>query len=319
MFHCYVDKSFRAPSLEIIDGANAILDDMDNQGFVLTVRQLYYQFVSLDMFPEDRKWILVNKKWVKHDEGTKNAPPNYKWLASICNDARMAGLMDWDSFEDRTRALHQWSTWDSPADLLEAAANQYRIDKWASQEYRFEIWIEKDALTGLINPICKELQIPYFACKGYNSQSAQYEASQRFRNYALSETKKVVVFHLGDHDPSGIDMTRDNHDRLKLLMTNDSSFALEFKRIALTMDQIDELQPPPDPAKLTDSRASEYVKKYGDGSWELDALKPKYIHELIKDFVLDRRDDYLWESAVEDEEEDKAKMADMITKMQDEG
>lgn len=81
--------------------------------------------------------------------------------------------------------------------------------------------------------------------------------------------ERRVILHLGDHDPSGIDMTRDISDRLELFGAD-----VEVKRIALNWDQIDEFTPPPNPAKLSDSRAGAYIAEYGDESWELDALEP---------------------------------------------
>lgn len=136
----------------------------------------------------------------------------------------------------------------------------------------------KRSLVGVVERACRKLDIPFFACRGYVSQTAMYEAAKRFQDISDYDYKNIVILHLGDHDPSGIDMTRDIAERLN--QTFDTP--VEIKRIALNMSQIDEYNPPPNPAKLTDSRVGGYLKKYGRQSWELDALDPKTITTLIE-------------------------------------
>lgn len=268
----YEDKRFGNTSLAIIEQANNIIDEYRRQGFTLTLRQLYYQFVSRD--------LLVN------------SIQSYKRLGSIINDARMAGLVSWEAIEDRTRNLRKLAHWDSPEEIIRAAAQQYRIDMWDNQVYRPEVWIEKDALVGVIERICELFRVPYFACRGYNSQSEQWAAGRRFQ-HTLEQGQIPIVLHLGDHDPSGIDMTRDNADRLSLFAGEN----IEVIRLALNMDQIRKYSPPPNPAKSTDSRYEGYIEKYGQSSWELDALDPKVISDLIKAAIEEHLDDDLWEEA----------------------
>jgi len=124
---------------------------------------------------------------------------------------------------------------------------------------------------------CEPLDAPYFSCKGYVGQSAMWRASLRIiAKLKTAFHKQAVLLHLGDHDPSGIDMTRDIQDRLILFGAD-----VEIKRIALNMVQVEQFNPPPNPAKVTDSRCNGYMAKYGDESWELDALDPRTINELI--------------------------------------
>lgn len=283
----FIHKNFRAKSLAMIQIANQIIEEYAAQGYSLTLRQLYYQFIARDTFPEDRRWRWAETRWVKDANGTKNAQPNYKWLGSFINDARLAGYIDWDSIEDRTRNVSEAPFWDSPADVIEAARHSYQIDMWSDQPRRVEVWIEKEALTGVIHATCRKLHVPYFACRGYVSQSETYAAYQRACEHPLT------ILHLGDHDPSGIDMTRDNLDRLTDVMGGD----VDLVRIALNMDQVEELNPPPSPAKVTDSRWRDYMLEFGNDSWELDALEPSVINELIKNEVAKLRDDDLFNDA----------------------
>lgn len=273
--------------MTIIEHAIGIIDEYQRDGFVLTLRQLYYQFVSRDILP--------------------NKQSEYKRLGSIINDARLAGLIDWSAIEDRTRNVRTVSTWDNPAEIVEAVANQYKEDLWAGQEYRPEVWIEKDALLGVIEPVCQRWRLPYFACRGYTSQSEQYRAGKRFAE-TISNGQLPLVLHLGDHDPSGIDMTRDNTDRLELF----ASEPVEVRRLALNMDQVRRYRPPPNPAKESDGRAAGYIAKYGNKSWELDALDPHVIDRLIEDEVKNVLDRQLWAQA-KLHEDDKRKLLTMAS------
>lgn len=280
----YINKNFRADSLAIIEQANQIIADYRAQGFSLTLRQLYYQFVARDLLP--------------------NTERSYKRLGGIINDGRLAGMIDWDSIEDRTRNVRINSHWEDPAAVLRSARASYGIDMWANQPKRVEVWIEKEALAGVISGVCSELDVPHFACRGYVSQSEQWRAGLRCRN----PDQKTIILHLGDHDPSGIDMTRDNQERLTMF----SDRRVEVNRIALNMDQIDEYGPPPNPAKMTDSRFREYMLNYGDSSWELDALEPSVIVELIREWVDVYRDDDLWEEKDNELTEDLNKLDELI-------
>jgi hypothetical protein len=301
----YKAKRFKPATLEMIEKANTIIEEYMDAGYVLTVRQLYYQFVGRGIFPEDRRWRKTESgKWVKDPDGTKNAEPNYKWLGGILNDARMAGLVDWEAIEDRGRSLHKQATWDDPREIISACANQFKIDMWDRQQYRPEIWVEKEALAGVIEPMADKLRVPCFACKGYTSLSAMWEAGHIRLMTHLDMELKPVIIHLGDHDPSGIDMSRDIKDRLALF----ADAEIHVERIALNMDQVRQYDPPPDPAKVTDSRYIKYQELYGDESWELDALEPAVMDKLITDAVEFYIDWDFWDEDLEREKEHLKKL-----------
>lgn len=289
----YIDKNFRPKSLELIETANEIIVEYQEQGFCLTLRQLYYQFVARDIIP--------------------NTQRSYDNLGSLINNARLAGLVDWEAIEDRTRNVQKNSHWDSASGIIRSCEECFAFDKWAEQKYRPEVWIEKDALTGIIEGVCTELDVPYFACRGYNSQSEQWRAGMRFAR-AISAGQTPIVLHLGDHDPSGIDMTRDNKDRLGILAEEE----IGVKRLALNYKQVERYNPPPNPTKLTDSRASGYVRKYGTSSWELDALEPAVISELVRKAILELRDDDIWAESVGREDEVKLRFAQFREELEEE-
>lgn len=271
---CYLPKKFNSETLKIIDVANQILQEYAAQGFVMTLRQTYYQFVARGYIP--------------------NKDTEYKRLGGIISDARLAGLLDWNYLEDRTRNVKENSSWDSPADIIESAARSYHEDLWDEQENRVEVWIEKDALVGVIETTCRDLDVPFFSCRGYTSQSEMWAAAMRLRRHAQSGQQPVIL-HLGDHDPSGIDMSRDIEERLNMFLRGHGEEPIIFERIALTMDQVQAFNPPPNPAKSTDARFANYLIEHGDESWELDALDPTTLDGLIRDAVADHRDDGTFE------------------------
>jgi hypothetical protein len=272
----YIDKRFNDEHLAIITAANKILTSLKAQGYDITLRQLYYQFVSKDLIANNQR--------------------EYKRLGGIINDARLAGLVDWDHIVDRTREVRGVSHWTDPAQIVATCAKQFRIDKWTSQPWRVEVWIEKDALVGVVERVCRELDVSYFSCRGYVSQSEIHEAAKDRLIPFERAGQQTLLLHLGDHDPSGIDMSRDIRDRLELFGSG-----VVVQRIALNRNQVDQYEPPPNPAKLTDSRATDYIAKHGDESWELDALEPQVINDLIRKNVMDVRDEDAWTEAVEKE------------------
>lgn len=290
----YKDCSLRAEGLKVVGQANVIISEYQKQGFVLTLRQLYYQFVARELIPNNMR--------------------SYKRLGGIVDEGRMGGLIDWEAIEDRTRELSRLSTWDSPADIVDTYANQFKIDLWANQPYHVEVWVEKEALAGVVEQACNKWRVPFLSCRGYTSQSEMWRGGRRLLRYYQSD-KKVLILHLGDHDPSGIDMSRDIQDRLAIFMEGNRP---EFIRMALNMEQIDEFNPPPNPAKQTDSRFQSYSDKFGDESWELDALEPKIITGLIDDHVKPVIDKSAWKESKQEEENGKDKLQEVADDLREE-
>ncbi len=285
----YETKRFSNQSLSLIYIAEEIIKEYQAQGFTLTLRQLYYQFVA--------RGHLANTE------------RNYKRIGNVISDARRAGYIDWDAIIDRTRHLRKLSAWDSPRSILKSARDSFHRDLWANQFKRVEVWIEKDALIGVIEDVCNECDVPFFSCRGYVSDSEMWTAAMR-QVVHHNNGQETVVLHLGDHDPSGIDMSRDIEDRLDLF--TEGNFYISVKRIALTMEQVIEVGPPPNPAKVTDSRFNRYQEKHGDESWELDALEPSYLRTLIEDEIQLIRDDDLWDEAVESQEKQREVLTGLI-------
>jgi hypothetical protein len=245
----------------MIEQANAIIEEYQGRGFALTLRQLYYQFVARDLLA--------------------NTMDNYKLLGRTIGNARDAGLVDWDAIEDRSREVNTHSAFSDPAEIIAAAAAQYREDLWEGQDWRPEVWIEKDSLIGVIEGVCTKYRIPYFAQRGSASTTVKYQAGKRFaEQLGLGHTP--VVLYLGDHDPTGIDITRDTAEKLELYADEE----VEVRRLALSMDQVRHYRPPPNPAKESDANFNKYVAEFGTREcWELDALSPDVIAGLVEEEI----------------------------------
>lgn len=278
----YKNWNPRPEALQLIEYAEDIIQEYEGNGYTLTLRQLYYQFVARDLI--------------------ENSERSYKNIGVMITKARMAGMISWTSIEDRNRHFNGFWTDEDEINAIRDLPNYIRFDRWERQPYYVEVWVEKEALGNVISRACDSLLVPHMSCKGYLSASELWRASERFLD-KLDAGKECVLIHLGDHDPSGIDMTRDNQDRLDLF--TQMIGGVDVKRIALNMPQIEDFSPPPNPAKITDTRAKSYMKKYGRVSWELDALEPQVIEEMITNEIQPLIDVDEWNRITEEEEEKK--------------
>ncbi len=250
----------------------------------MILRQIHYQFVARDLYANTKK--------------------NYRLLGTTLQDSRNCGLTDWDAIEDRTRTINGSTTWGSPSEIIESSARQYREDLWAGQQYRVEVWIEKDSLLGVIEGVCREHRVAYTATRGNTSQTEAYRAGKRLAEY-VEEGLTPVVLHLADHDPTGVDMTRDCENRISRY----AGFPIEVRRIALNMDQVRRYRPPPNFVKEKDARTGGYRARFGtDDGWELDALAPDVIADLIRSEIAPLIDQRAWARAERKEAEAKRRL-----------
>lgn len=287
---CYdTTLRFHKAARVTLNQANAIIAEYAEKGFGLTLRQLYYQFVARGLVPE-------------------NTLNQYKRLGDIISRGRIAGLVDWNAISDMTRSVRDTRREPDRAYLpyLNRAAARWTIDWWEGQQFRPIVMIEKDALAGVIDGVCRKYQIPYIPCRGYMSQSEQWRLGQKIRKQT-KEGFTPVVFHLGDHDPSGIDMTRDNESRLWMFGGH-----VEVRRLALNYDQVQEFNPPPNPAKPLDSRTANYRREFGDYCWELDALEPQFIAGLVEKEVLTVLDMPTFEARKKENEVQTKEIVDLV-------
>ena len=287
----YKFKKFQPDSMAVIWRANEIIEEYQEQGFSLTLRQLYYQLVSRDLIANDDR--------------------EYKKLGRLLVKGRMAGVVDWDSIEDRIRKpfLPYWA--HDISDAVNDTINQYRLNRMRNQDVYIELWVEKDALSGVLSRITSKYHINLMVNRGYSSCSAMYDAYKRLERQERGD-KKTVILYLGDHDPSGLDMIRDIKDRL-----NEFGVYPEVKHIGITRKQIAKFNPPPNPAKITDPRAGWYIAEHGRVSWEVDALNPDVLNKLVKTHVESEINMEKFQEILDQEEDDKEKLEEFRETMED--
>jgi hypothetical protein len=287
----YKDLNPRADKMNLIRLAASLLEPAEAAGDVMTVRQLHYQFVSKGWYP--------------------NTMESYNLLKDAVSDGRVCGLLSWTAIEDRTRALQGRRTWNGPADAVKDMRSRYLRDLWATQPIRPEVWVEKEAMEGVVAQASHALRVDFFCVRGYGSSSALWEAGQRMASY-VQKGQIPIVFYLGDHDPSGLHMAVDIRERLELF----AGTPIQVVRIGLNMDQIKKYNPPPNPAKKTDSRFLSYQRETGlDESWELDALPTNVIRSLIANSVHKVTDVALWDEALAQEADDKETLDEVMKEM----
>lgn len=349
----------------VIGNIQTIIADYRRQGYVLTLRQLYYQLVSAN--------AIIN-----HDSC-------YKKLSAILDDCRYSGTVDWAAIEDRGRVPYIPFWVNNVAEGLDVIKNQYRVNRQQGQENYIELWTEKDALSGILKRVTSKYHIQLVVNKGYTSSSAIHVAYQRFAE-AILNGQKVKLLYFGDHDPSGLDMVRDITDRLMLFLSSgcllkdeDNEFYQTFKdwweaedsagdqksiydlqeaglmsdkavddffnsenfdaaneiflnaqmryyiitcslfevvHVGLTMQQIKQYKLPPNPAKMTDARAANYVKEHGKMSWEVDALKPDVLVSLVEQHMLEHVDREQYDKMLELEQEGITELQELIDERQ---
>jgi len=279
MKETFKEINFRPDSLDLIAKCEEIVTDYLGQGLRLTLRQLYYQ--------------LVTKNIIRNEERA------YKNLSSLVSDARLAGMLDWEAIEDRIRVPVIPSEWENLKDLVDSVLYSYRLPRWETQENYVELWVEKDALAGILRPMADQYHVPMMVNRGYSSQSAMHEASKRY----LNQEKNLTLLYLGDFDPSGEDMVRDIADRMEMF-----GIDVVVKKIALTLDQVKKYNPPPNPAKHSDPRSREFIEKYGASSWEVDAINPSELRKIIKREIERLIDKDAMRIIIEKENEDKVRL-----------
>ncbi len=265
----------------------------------LTLRQIYYRLVAGGLIPNRRT--------------------AYNGLSAQLVKARESGEVNENRIVDRSRSIND-RAFDSPDDFFDAAIyttnNRFFRRFWPTQEVYVEAWVEKDALSQVITGAVEELNTVVAPSRGYSSFSYIREAVRRFEKNR-GEADKVVVLYLGDHDPSGLDMTRDLQTRFNAY-SSANRFDVRIRRIALTFDQVQQYNLIPNPTKIEDSRSGGYIAQYGNECWELDALDPNTLVGLVRDEVdaqITDRD--AWEELKAQDERERDEIREALEELRD--
>lgn len=270
----------------------------------LTLRQIYYRLVAVHNYPNKRS--------------------SYNQLSSQLVTAREKGEVNENRIEDRTRSFlggivgliptsegssrvsifdQGWRDSDTFIETVKETFfdywNYYVRDLWLDQEQFVVVWVEKDALSRVVSDSCDKYRVITAPSRGYASYSYIRKATT-----LLPKDKPTVVLHFSDHDPSGLDMTRDLGNRFYRYTQK----KVTIERIALTYDQVKEYDLTPNPTKMADTRARDYVEQYGEGCYELDAIEPEELQRLVKEAILKHLDEDQWKESLKQEEEQKQEL-----------
>lgn len=213
----------------------------------MTVRQVYYQLVSRQVI--------------------KNSRTQYQAVSNLLVEARKSGTIPWEWIEDRLRRPRSVSMWAGLSDFAKTAERAYRLDVWTTQPAYVEVWLEKDALSGIFEDVLSAYGVTLNVGRGFDGWDSIRNAADRYYGWQAEEGRDIFVLYFGDFDPSGEDMVRSLRERIGYFEVQP-----EIIKCALTMEDIKWYRLPPDFAKKTDSRAAAFIAKHGDISVELDAL-----------------------------------------------
>jgi hypothetical protein len=224
----------------------------------MTVRQVYYQLVSRQVI--------------------ENSRTAYQAVSNALVSARKSGEIPWEWIEDRLRRPRHVSMWSDLSTFAETACSAYRRDVWTTQPAYVEVWLEKDALSGIVEDELNYFGVTLNVGRGYDGWDSIHNAAERFGDGTGS-----TILYFGDFDPSGEDMVRSLRERLAHF-----GCSPEIIKCALTAGDIDRYGLPPDFTKATDSRAAKHIAKHGDICVELDALPVDVLRERVRSEIAAR-------------------------------
>jgi hypothetical protein len=247
-------KRRRATKAEVEERREKLLDIVQAMK-PMTVRQVFYQ-------------ATVNGIIEKSEAG-------YTKVQTDLVQMRRSGVLPYGWLADNTRWQRKPRTFDSVEQALRDTAKFYRKDLWADADAYVEVWLEKDALSGVIYPITSMYDVPLMVARGYASLSFLHGAAEHINDL----TVPTYIYHLGDFDPSGVNAAEKIEETLRE-MARDAE--IHFERLAVTPEQIVAWSLPSRPTKKTDTRARNFDSEF---SVELDAIEPDRLRALVRDAI----------------------------------
>ena len=237
----------------------------------MTVRQVYYQAVTQGLID-------------KTEAAYKNV------VIRLLGEMRRDHDLPYDWIADNTRWMRKPHTWSSMESLLQNTARTYRRSLWDDQDAYVEIWLEKEALAGVLYRETEAWDVPLMVTRGYPSLSFLHSAAETIEQQCCDPLrpfcgKDVYLYYFGDYDPSGLDISRAVQEGIEQ-MTDGADFT--FTRVAVTEEQIIDLNLPTRPTKRTDSRAKNFIGE----SVEVDAIPPATLRDLVRECIEAHVDDH---------------------------
>ena len=275
----------KGESLELVQQVRKVLS-LFRAYLPVTIRQVFYRLVSTVGYPKDEK--------------------SYSRLCDILNRARRAGLIDWDDFRDDGFQRSRMSSFDSPSDWAEAvlhSARSYRLDRQQGQDRRLVVWCEAAGMVPQLERVAKEFSVPVLCSGGFDSVTAKHSVAVEWASMG-----DVTVLHLGDHDPSGVHMFGSLDEDIRAFLNGlDAGGRVEFQRLAVTLDQVVELNLPTAPAKETDRRS------FDGETVQCEAIPPDELARILERAIFDRFDPRGLQGVLSLEDEQRTKLVDHVS------
>jgi hypothetical protein len=200
--------------------------------------------------------------------------------------ARERGMIPWHWIVDETRELEQVASWANPAAYARAVVRCYRRDHWNQQPVRVEVWSEKGTVRGVLAPVLDRYGVGFRVMHGFSGATTIYDVAQD------DDGRPLIVLYIGDYDPSGLCMSE--HD-LPNRLDEYGGEHVDIRRIALTLEHLDDLPSFAASDKKKDPRYKWFVENYGDQCWELDALDPNDLRSLVEGAIEDEIEPVAWD------------------------
>lgn len=260
-------KRTRRTQVQMQSVLDSILTILAGEKDQITIRHLYYRLVGLGVIPK-----------------TESA---YKLLCGHLSGWRRSEDIPWSAFADNTRWHIQHTTFDGIEDALRNTALTYRRNLWNTQPFFVEVWVEKDSIASIVASTANSFGVPVFVARGFASLSSLYSAANTFRK-AVEAGKKVIIYHLGDYDPSGVAAG----ESMLRAFRDDFNVEVQFTRVAITQEQVRNLNLPTRPVKMSDGRAAKWK---GGECVELDSMPPAEIRKLVEACITQHIDTRQWD------------------------
>jgi hypothetical protein len=204
----------------------------------------------------------------------------------LLRQAREEDTIPWEWIVDETRSLERVSTWDNPAAYARAVARSYRRDFWNQQPARVEVWSEKGTIRGLLQPVLDEYAVGFRVMHGFASATAVYDVAQD------DDGRPLIVLYVGDYDPSGMFMSEED---LPTRLDKYDGQHVELRRVALKRAHTSGLSSFPAADKKKDKRYAWFVRNFGKRCWELDALDPNVLRDIVEEEIKAEIEPVAWE------------------------
>jgi hypothetical protein len=243
----------------------------------MTVRQLFYRLVSAGVI--------------------ENTRGDYQKSSRMMTKAREDGRCPFEWIVDRSRPTYEANVFTDAAEYAEVVKRGYRKDYWAAQPRHVEVWTEKDAIIGSVEPVTDELGVTIRVARGFFSTTRMHDIAEHLKR--IEQEKEIHILYLGDYDPSGLCIENEGESRLLEYMERIGGAGwFELKRVAILREDIARYHLPPLRVKDTDSRARKFKRRHGRECVELDALPPEVLRERLRKAIRAHIDRKLWDRAV---------------------